>query len=200
LAQGKRKLFDENIALNAAMNVFWQKGYVGTSLADLTHAMGINKPSMYSTFGNKEALFVKAAQSYIDSRMYPNFEGIQEQHVPLKQRLKANMMAIVDNQSELEHAKGCLLVLGQSELIGGNIPPQAALILEAADKLGHQLYANLFTTDKEAISLGLDVNAHANALAIYTLLKGTAAMTRAGITKEQLEYSIDTMLNGLGLA
>ena len=58
MTSGRKKLFDENTALNAAMDVFWQKGYVGASLADLTQRMGINKPSMYSAFGNKEALFV----------------------------------------------------------------------------------------------------------------------------------------------
>jgi len=56
VASGRKKSFGENTALNAAMEVFWQKGYVGASLTDLTTRMGINKPSMYSSFGNKEAL------------------------------------------------------------------------------------------------------------------------------------------------
>jgi len=44
VSSGRKKLFDENTALNAAMDVFWQKGYVGASLTDLTKRMGINKP------------------------------------------------------------------------------------------------------------------------------------------------------------
>ena len=48
------------------MEVFWQKGYEGASLPDLTEAMGINRPSLYAAFGNKEALFRKALDSYTE--------------------------------------------------------------------------------------------------------------------------------------
>ena len=66
MVSGRRKSFDEDQALGSAMEVFWAKGYVGASLSDLTKSMGINKPSMYSTFGNKEALFIKATEYYIE--------------------------------------------------------------------------------------------------------------------------------------
>ncbi len=82
MVQGKNKSFDETTALTAAMNVFWQKGYVAASLTDLTKSMGINKPSMYHTFGNKEALFVKSTKYYIETKMHPpgNFFLSQEYH------------------------------------------------------------------------------------------------------------------------
>ena len=61
---GRPRTFDENVALEQAMRVFWRKGYEGTSLADLTTEMGINPPSLYRTFGNKEKLFWKAIDRY----------------------------------------------------------------------------------------------------------------------------------------
>jgi AcrR family transcriptional regulator len=61
---GRRKAFCEEQALNAALRVFGEKGYDATSLTDLTEAMGINKPSLYSTFGNKEQLFRKAMERF----------------------------------------------------------------------------------------------------------------------------------------
>ena len=199
MTSGRKKSFDENTALNAAMDVFWQKGYVGASLTDLTKRMGINKPSMYSAFGNKEALFVKATQCYIETKMKPHIELLFEEGVTLKQRLKNHMMSVVAMQCDSEQAQGCYLVLCQSELVSGDIPEQAESLLKEADVMPIQLYTELFTSDVESIELGLDKNAQANGLALYTILKGTASMARSGIDKSKLEYSIDSILAGIGL-
>jgi AcrR family transcriptional regulator len=61
---GRPRKFDEEEALEAAMRVFWEKGYEGASLRDLTEAMGIDRKSMYLTFGDKQALFKKALNRY----------------------------------------------------------------------------------------------------------------------------------------
>src|SRR5712692_11317318 len=61
---GRPRAFDVDEALHLALEVFWRKGYEGASLPDLTRAMGINRPSLYAAFGNKEALFRKAIDRY----------------------------------------------------------------------------------------------------------------------------------------
>src|SRR5436190_19772422 len=61
---GRPRAFDTEKALDKALQVFWRKGYEGTSLSDLTKAMRINRPSLYAAFGNKEALFRKALDRY----------------------------------------------------------------------------------------------------------------------------------------
>ncbi len=66
MAIGRPRKFDLDAALDAAVKVFWHKGYEGTSLPDLTAAMGINRPSLYAAFGNKETLFRKAVDRYIE--------------------------------------------------------------------------------------------------------------------------------------
>ncbi|MEP4892531.1 MAG: TetR/AcrR family transcriptional regulator [Aliiglaciecola sp.] len=199
MASGRKREFDSDAALDAAMHVFWQKGYIGASLMDLTDGMGISKPSMYRAFGNKESLFVKTTQRYIETKMKAHVELLFEAGVPLKQRLKNHMMSIVDMQCSSEQVKGCYLVLCQSEIISGVIPKEAEQILVEAEAMPMQLYTDLFEHDPEAIELGLNHNAHTNGLSLYTMLKGTASMARSGISKEELARSIDTIINGIGL-
>lgn len=62
--RGRPRSFDRDHALDAAVLVFWDKGYDGSSIEDLTHAMGINRPSLYATFGNKRDLFIQAIDRY----------------------------------------------------------------------------------------------------------------------------------------
>jgi len=64
--RGRPRAFDPDAALERAMHVFWAKGYEGASLSDLTRAMRINRPSLYAAFGNKEKLFHKVLDRYMD--------------------------------------------------------------------------------------------------------------------------------------
>lgn len=67
--RGRPREFDPDEALASALRVFWTRGYDGASLAELTEAMGITKPSLYACFGNKEALFKKALDLYERDKM-----------------------------------------------------------------------------------------------------------------------------------
>ena len=68
MALGRPREFDLDKALDKALQVFWRNGYEGSSIADLTEAMGINPPSLYAAFGNKEGLFRKAIDHYVQHR------------------------------------------------------------------------------------------------------------------------------------
>ena len=59
--------FDKDAALEAAMLLFWERGFEGTSMADLTQARGLSPSSIYTAFGDKQALFALAAKRYLDN-------------------------------------------------------------------------------------------------------------------------------------
>src|ERR1700688_3301650 len=64
MPSGRTRQFDADEVLDRALEVFWARGYEGASLPELTKAMGINRPSLYATYGNKEQLFRKALDRY----------------------------------------------------------------------------------------------------------------------------------------
>src|SRR6266436_3946295 len=66
MAMGRPRAFDVDKALDRALNVFWRKGYEGSSMADLTQAMGINPPSLYAAYGSKAGLFREALDRYTE--------------------------------------------------------------------------------------------------------------------------------------
>ena len=66
---GRPRTFDPDVAIDKAVEVFWRHGYEGTSMADLTSAMGMNRPSVYDVFGTKEDLFRKAVARYAERDM-----------------------------------------------------------------------------------------------------------------------------------
>tara|TARA_R110002050_G_scaffold1244_5_gene8738 strand:+ start:23927 stop:24529 length:603 start_codon:yes stop_codon:yes gene_type:complete len=199
MAVGRKKIFDEEVALKAAMEVFWEKGYIGASISELTQRMGINKPSMYSTFGNKEALFVQATKLYCSSKIECLSGVLKQAELPLKQRLKTYMMSVVSVQCESQTAKGCYLVQCQTEVASGDIPAEASQLLNDTMDYVQKLLEQVLRTDIEAKNLGLDKEAEVNAFCLAVTLRGTATMARCGHSISELESVIDHSLKGIGL-
>jgi AcrR family transcriptional regulator len=107
---GRPRAFDPDAALEAALHVFWQQGYEGTALSDLTAAMGINRPSIYATFGNKEALFRKALDRYSERMTNYTAEALKEPTArAVAERL---LVGTADWLSCPGNPKGCLMVQG----------------------------------------------------------------------------------------
>ena len=77
--------FDEQLAVSKAMDVFWRKGYNGTTMRDLTEAMGINSSSLYNTIGDKHELFIRSLKHYTESRMSAALKQLE----PIKSPIKA---------------------------------------------------------------------------------------------------------------
>lgn len=113
---GRPREFDYDTALEQAMHVFWRKGYEGTSMPDLTEAMGLNRPSIYASFGNKEELFRKAIHRYNDNAQKIFREALAAPKI--KDAVGAFFCAAISAYSCKENPNGCLSV--QGALVGSD--------------------------------------------------------------------------------
>src|SRR5882672_2447452 len=107
---GRPRSFDLDKALDRALQVFWRKGYEGASLSDLTKAMGINRPSLYAAFGNKQALFRKAVDRYAQTPAAYLREALLE---PTARAVVERLLrGGIDLLTGPHNPPGCLLVQG----------------------------------------------------------------------------------------
>jgi AcrR family transcriptional regulator len=107
---GRPRCFDVDQALDRALDIFWRKGYEGTTLPDLTRAMGINRPSLYAAFGNKEALFKKAIDRYAEGPGCHVNEALAE---PTARRVIERLfLGTVDLLTNRRNPHGCFMVQG----------------------------------------------------------------------------------------
>lgn len=106
--RGRPRAFDREAALEAAMTVFWRKGFVATSMADLTGAMGIASPSLYAAFGGKEALYGEAVRHYATvhgTRLWDAFGAGETAREAMANLLAASARALP------EGPRGCMVTL-----------------------------------------------------------------------------------------
>ena len=110
MGMGRPREFDAETALDQAMEVFWRHGYEGATIAQLTEAMGINPPSLYACFGNKEGLLKAALDRYTKLRG----EWMEEVLAASTARdvVDRMLMGIADKQTDPSNPPGCLLVQG----------------------------------------------------------------------------------------
>lgn len=110
MVRGRPRKFNVEDAVYKAMLVFWSKGYEGTTIPDLTEAMGINRPSLYAAFGSKQGLFKLALDRYrSDPASYVNRAVAKSTAAEVFESL---LIGVIDLVTDPERPGGCLFVCG----------------------------------------------------------------------------------------
>lgn len=125
------RAFNEAVALDAAIDCFWRRGYEATSVRDLTDRMGIGGPSLYNAFGDKRALFVQALERYMDRATRERIRRL-ETSLPPKQAIRHFFREIVERAVNDRDRRGCFLINSALEVA----PHDAELGAEIAERLG----------------------------------------------------------------
>ena len=111
------KSFDPDEALEKAMRAFWKKGYAATSMADLTELMGINKFSLYNTFGDKRSLFLAGLDRYSTDVVTALLSSLESREAGLAE-IRGYFEIIVRGATHVQDCRGCLMTNTGVELAG----------------------------------------------------------------------------------
>jgi AcrR family transcriptional regulator len=188
---GRPRAFDETTVLDRAAEVFWQHGYEGASLSALTGAMGINRPSLYSTFGSKEELFERAFARYHEKTLATARAALARPRAA--DAIEAFLRASADGlTATAEHPPGCLSVQG-----GLTCSPEndriAAILAAGRAETQAALEERLARADD--LPPGTDHRALARFVAALSV--GHAVQAATGATREDLHASVTVALRAL---
>ncbi|MGP7817385.1 TetR/AcrR family transcriptional regulator [Niallia sp. 01092] len=184
--------FDEEKALDAAMQLFWEKGYSATSLSDLTARMGIQRPSLYAAFGDKEGLFEAALRRY--TKLHASRIRTKLQNKPsVKEGIRTFFENLVEEEYKESPSKGCFCINTMVELASQN---EKFEILTRE----HQMYLSVLF--QELIVQGVqtgefqnDLNAKALAQTLVTSLIGLTVMMKSRPERSFIDNSVAVILS-----
>lgn len=181
--RGRPRSFDRNEALRLAMQVFWSKGYEGTTMADLTTAIGVKAPSLYAAFGDKNALFREAVEFYSTTTAAAPMNALKE-GLGVREEIFNMLHSSIDTFA----GKGCMVVTSAI-----NCAPENSAHAEELRARRHKKRMALDKRFRQAQTQGeLNADADIDGLSdFYTaVLHGLSLSARDGISCERLANTI----------
>ncbi len=187
--------FDIDKAYDKAMEAFWTKGYAATSMADLVKTMGLQKGSIYQSFGNKHSLFIDALQRYTDASYIEFKEIFVGAKSPFNGMKKFLTKALVKYASGKTLRKGCFATNSLVEL-GCHDQKVNDILVRQATRIETLL------SEEIAKGQGLgefrnDIDAKVLATSVYVMLSGMMADCKTGFSKSRTKKVAETFLHML---
>lgn len=189
------KEFDEDSALDTAVDCFWSRGYEATSVRDLAREMGIGGASLYNTFGGKRALFERVLERYANRSTRERIARLEANHRP-REAIRAFLAEVIERSLKDSDCKGCLLV--NSAL---DVAPHDPALGRAVTGYLEEI-RSFFQRAVEAANKAGETppGTDANALSIHLLgvLMGMRVLARTGARRQTLEAVVRPALDLLG--
>ena len=194
-AMARLREFDEDRALDAAVDCFWSRGYEATSVRDLAREMGIGGASLYNAFGDKRTLFAKVLERYANRSTRERIARLEASHRP-REAIRAFLAEVIERSLKDSNCKGCLLV--NSAL---DVAPHDAELGRVVTGYLEEIRAFFRRNVEAAVAAGeTPRGTDAEALSIHLLgvLMGMRVLSRTGARRHTLEAVVQPALDLLG--
>ncbi|MFC4530834.1 TetR/AcrR family transcriptional regulator [Sphaerisporangium dianthi] len=179
----RTKEFDPEKALQAALELFWERGYEATSMADLVDRLGIARASLYSTFGGKHELFVLALRRYIETRR-PSPLEILSQPGPALPAVRALVEFYAADSMSDPRRRGCMVVNAAAEMLPGD--EEVTRILDANWTAMETALASALTRARAQGELPDDRDPRALARFLLVFLQGLRLVSKGSPDHQRL--------------
>ncbi len=197
-AAGRKRAFDKTEALDKAMRVFWDNGYAGTSLSDLTTALGINKPSLYAAFGNKEQLFNATLDHYVRQYGAAPLKHLRAPaELPFATRLENYLLAVIANNTHQDLPVGCFVVKSYCESGGKSLPKETDSALQRLRSSNEQTLTQFFLSELQKGQLSSTLSPEALADYVLSQVYGLSVMARSGKSCDELKAIVKTAVGAI---
>jgi AcrR family transcriptional regulator len=189
--RGRPRAFEREVALRRAMDLFWEKGFDMCSMADLVDAMGVNSPSIYAAFGNKESLYREAIELYVRAEggaALRNFES----RATLRESLDAMFDASIDLFTSGQRSRGCMIFLG-----GAGIGAEHVELRNFLQGLRLSMTRTVEKRLKKAVEQGelaRDADYAALATLCMSVFSGLSVQAADGASKRKLHAGVAQLL------
>jgi TetR/AcrR family transcriptional repressor of nem operon len=191
----RTKDFDEDEVLTKAIQIFWHKGYNGTSMQDLVDGLGISRSSLYDTYTDKHTLFVKALESY-QCKSASSIQELININGPAKATVKKLLEFATNDMLEDKQQKGCFMVNAEVE-----VAPHDADVNSIVCKNDQQMEEAFYQVIKKGQDTGEMTNpqdARALARFIFNSVKGMRVTAKSTTDKSVFEDIIGLTVSVLG--
>lgn len=188
------KQFDEEQALQCAMEQFWAHGYEATSMQDLVDRMGINRGSLYHTFGDKRSLFIRAFQSYVQQYREQVLSKL-EQHPSPRQAIHSLFQGLIDLSATEQGRRGCFMTNTALELAAHD-PEIGALVKKRLQGL-EAFFKQLIVRAQALGEIAKDHDPDALAAHLLGVQLGIRVLMRAWPEGRVLQGIVDAALASL---
>ena len=189
----RHKTFKEEDVIQEAMHLFWKEGFHSTSIQDLVQNLGVNRASLYDTYGDKEGLFKKCYNLY-RSLLQSKFEEIFVNNKDYKTAFNKLFQFIIDDICLNNEHRGCFITNTYSELLtkkNHNMHNE----LNDTRKLLTSLLKEKLILAKKHNCINEDINVDKIALSIYSSIVGITILSKMQIDRDVLLESLDQYLN-----
>jgi len=180
--KGRPLSFDREAALHQAMLLFWRHGYEATSLSDLTAAMGVTAPSIYTAFGDKRRLFLEAVDRYLSGPV--TSDSIIEAAATAEEAAWGLLRAAAIGFTGVDSPPGCLLASSaiSCSAAAADVQGELAAIRRRIEARLHDKIVQAI----EAYEVAADADADALAGHVMTVIQGMSTLARDGAPREKL--------------